>query len=457
MKKLICILMAASMLVLAGCNGGNSDTGDDTQGSAPGGSGGEETPAPDGGNDTPDDSTGGAVTMVESFGNNPAIVTSEYTYAVPAIDMTEEEQRRLMIDNSLMTLGDTSRMANVLRKAAAGEEITIGFIGGSITEGLTAGENDCYAKLTYDALCEMFPDTKINYVNAGLSGTNSALGIVRAERDLYSEYTPDIVFIEYAVNNGGEQMDKDSYESLARKILEKDNNPAVVLLFTVLENRYSAQPWMTMVGEHYDLPMISVGDALNPMFDAGLMEWSKYSDDQSHPNYWGHKLVKDFIMNYFEQVKEIADGDDGLDVLPDLPEEAVFSYAYKDMELLERDQLDVTLDGDFKEADTIIATFNNGWVYKTNGGGSISFTADFKTLFLVFHCNNSEGFADAEVYIDGVLVNSVPSGRESGWGNPEADLAWSTTEDSASHEVVIKIAESDSRMYYGLVGIGISK
>ena len=452
MKKILCILLAAT-LMLAGCsNGGDSNNG----GSEGSDTGSGTTPAAgDDGDDDPEDGEDGAVTMIDSFGKNPSVVTSEYQVTEPAEGLSDEEQRQLMIDNSLMTLGDTSRMVNVLKKAAAGEEITVGYIGGSITEGIGADGDSCWAKLSYDALCEMYPDTKINYVNAGLSGTNSALGIARAERDLYSEYTPDIVFIEFAVNNGGEQMDKDSYESLVRKVLEKDNDPAVVLLFTVLKNKYSAQPWMTMVGEHYDLPMISVGNAVNPMFDAGLMEWEKYSDDESHPNYWGHKLVKDFVANYFEQVKETADAADAAPEIPSLPEEALFSIAYKDMVLLERDQMNAQADEGFQESDGVIATFKNGWVYNGKGGASLNFTAEFKTLFLVFHCNNASGYADAEVYIDGKLVNSVASNRPGGWGNPEAYIAWSTTEDAASHEVVIKVAESESRMRYGLAGVGV--
>lgn len=459
MKKLICIFLAGAMLLLAGCNEGSAggDNGNASDTPAPE-AGNDAAPAPEG--DFPDDggstdNTGGAVTMIESFGNNPAVSISEYPITEPTGEMSQEEQRQLMIDNSLMTLGDTSRMVRVLQKAAAGEEITIGFIGGSITEGLTAGPEMCWARLTYEALCEMYPDTKINYVNAGLSGTNSALGIVRAERDLYSEYTPDIVFIEFAVNNGGEQLDKDTYESLARKVLEKDNDPAVVLLFTVLKNEYSAQPWMTMVGEHYGLPMISVGNAINPMFKAGLMEWEMYSDDESHPNYWGHELLRDFNMNYFEQVKEIADGGDAPQLAP-LPEDAVYSYAYKGMQLLERDRMNATAEGDFKEMDNIITAFNNGWTKRSKGEASVSFTAEFKTLFLVFHCNNSEGFGDAEVYIDGVFVNTVSSNRPGGWGNPEAYIAWSTEADAASHDVVIKVPATDSAKYYGLCGVGIS-
>ena len=450
MKRFICIFLAGVMLLLAGCSSDGSEAdGSDTPAPEVNGNG-----APD--NDGSDNSSEGAVTMIESFGNNPSIVTSAYSVTEPTEGMSDGEQRQLMIDNSLMTLGDTSRMVNVLKKAAAGEEITVGYIGGSITEGIGADASSCWARLSYDALCEMYPDTTINYVNAGLSGTNSTLGITRAERDLYSQYTPDIVFVEFAVNNGGEQMDKDSYESLVRKILEKDNDPAVVLLFTVLKNEYSAQPWMTMAGEYYNLPMISVGNAINPMFHGGFMEWSRYSDDESHPNYWGHELVKDFVANYFEQVKEIADGADTAPAITPLPEKGLYSIAYKSMQLLERDQMNATVESGFEESDKVITSFSNGWTYRNKTGASLSFTAEFKTLFLVFHCNNSDGFADAEVYIDGELVNTVSSNRSGGWGNPEAYIAWSDGGNAASHEVVIKVAESGSAKYYGLCGVGIA-
>lgn len=452
MKKFICLLLAAGLLMLSGC--GNSGNAADTS---------ADTSAPDSGSaaqssvQTDDTAESGGTpsgeeTKVESFGNNPPIETSEYPVTEPSAEMSEEEQVQLMTENSLMSMGDTSRMANVLKKAAAGEEITIGYIGGSITEGLTAGPEKCWARLTYEALCQMYPDTVINYVNAGLSGTPSVLGVVRAERDLYSVYTPDIVFVEFAVNDGGDQINKDCYESLVRKILEKENDPAVVLLFTVLKNEYSCQPWMTMVGEHYNLPMISVGNAINPMFHAGLMDWEKYSDDESHPNYWGHELVTGFIMNYFEKVKEIADSAEAAPEIPALPEEAVFSDAYKGMKLLERDQMNAVTEN-MKESDNVITSFGNGWIYRASNGCSVKFTADFRTLFLVFHCNKGASFADVDVYIDGTMVNTVSTSRPGGWGNPEADIAWSG-ESVGTHEVELRVNEGESR-YFGFAGVGI--
>lgn len=371
---------------------------------------------------------------------------------LPEKNLSEEEQRKYMIEHSFITEGDTSRMVRVLKKAANGEEITVGFIGGSITEGLTAGAEQCYAKLTYDSLCQMFPNTKINYVNAGLSGTPSILGVVRAERDLFGDKKPDIIFIEFAVNDGQTQMYKDCYESLVRKSLNKDNDPAVVLLFTVLQNRFSCQPQMSEIGKYYKLPMISVGNAINPMFDAGLMTWEKYSDDQSHPNVWGHELVKDFIMSYFEKVKELAEKTEDIPDASDVPASPLESSDYENIKIVEAKDLNITASDQFKQSEKIVATFG-GYMYRGADGASLSFTAEFKHLFLIFHCNKSDKFADARVFVDGEEVISLPSNKTGGWGNPEADLAW-TGDKSEQHTVEIKIDSSDSMKYYGFLGIG---
>lgn len=453
MKKTIALLLTSALLLLSGCSG--SGSGDNASDQTSPTDSSSNTSAEK--EDNASESAGGETSENEAVNTVPPETSEEYTTApAPSAESSAEEQREYMINNSLMTLGDTSRMINVMKKAEAGEEITVGFIGGSITEGISAGDSLCYAKLTHEALCEMFPDTAVNYVNAGLSGTPSVLGVVRAERDLFGDKQPDIIFIEFAVNDGNEQQYKDCYESLVKKCLDKENQPAVALLFTVLKNRYSCQPQMAVVGEHYGLPMISVGNALNPMFDAGLMQWEAYSDDESHPNIWGHELVKDFLMNYFTKVKEEADGMDSAPEISPLPDTAVYNAAYSNMELLERDQMNVVDSSGFTETDKVIATFNNGWMYRNKTGASVTFTADFKTLFLVFNCNKGESYADAEIYIDGELVNTLPSSKPGGWGNPEADLAWTGSE-CKEHTVEVRIAPSDGGMYYGLIGIGVGK
>ena len=43
-----------------------------------------------------------------------------------------------MIERSLMQLGDTRRIKNMIERAKAGEDVTIAYIGGSITQGAGA-------------------------------------------------------------------------------------------------------------------------------------------------------------------------------------------------------------------------------------------------------------------------------------------------------------------------------
>lgn len=55
----------------------------------------------------------------------------------------------------------------------------------------------------------------VQYVNAGLSGTPSKLGILRLDRDVLA-YEPDICFIEFAVNDGTETDYQNAYESISQ-------------------------------------------------------------------------------------------------------------------------------------------------------------------------------------------------------------------------------------------------
>ena len=140
-------------------------------------------------------------------------------------------------------------------------------------------------------------------MNAGLSGTPSKLGILRLDRDVLA-YEPDICFIEFAVNDGTETDYQNAYESIVRTLLQKNITP--VLLFSVTENDHSAQDYMKQIGEFYHLPMISYCDALRYLFANNRMTWKDFSDDQSHPNTEGHKLVASMVDYYFDTVMDVA-------------------------------------------------------------------------------------------------------------------------------------------------------
>ncbi len=288
-----------------------------------------------------------------------AAETSETTAAVSL--SPEEQIHRDMVERSLVSLGNTYRLDNKIAKAADGGTVTVAYLGGSITEGIGAPDKEsCYAKLSFDALSEVYGGN-FEYVNAGVSGTPSILGNLRVQKDVL-DYSPDIVFLEFAVNDGMEQIYKESYESLIRTILKQDNEPAVILLFTVTKTGHTCQPHMSELGEYYQLPMISVPDAIQPEIDAGRMTWEDYSADEAHPNAEGHKLVAEFIANYFFHVT-IRDLADPLYQMPVLPK---FGNPYESAFLAEADyddsneNLHISETGSFSLEARRIADFEKG-------------------------------------------------------------------------------------------------
>lgn len=376
-------------------------------------------------------------------------------------EKTEEEIYQDMVSRSLLSTGDPGRMAKVINKLENKEEVTIAFIGGSITEGMTVGPELCWAKLTYEYLCEKYPDTKINYVNAGMSGTPSILGNIRLKRDVLDK-SPDLVFVEFAVNDGMEQIYKDSYEALVREILKQENQPAVALYFTVIKSGHTCESTMSLVGEAYGLPMVSLNNVLAPEFESGRMVWEDYSDDESHPNEWGHEMTRDLIVNMFEKCDEAVKAADSTEIKP-IPDEWVYDSRFEGMQLSDRayqpELIDITSTGSFIEKDTL-TQFPNGWEVR----GSVDefgepFEFDFTgdNLFMLTLCANSPAYSDIKVTVDGEETGVFPTASPNGWGNPEQTLIFSG--EKGKHHVVLQPVPQDEDkkiLFVNLLGFGIT-
>ena len=72
---------------------------------------------------------------------------------------------------------------------------TVAFLGGSITEA--AG----YRPMVEAILKKRFPDTAFTFINAGIGSTCSNTGAFRLDRDVLKHGVPDLLFVEYAVND----------------------------------------------------------------------------------------------------------------------------------------------------------------------------------------------------------------------------------------------------------------
>jgi len=320
-----------------------------------------------------------------------------------------------MVQRSLLSLGNPARIQKVLEKARAGEDITIAYFGGSITEGPDVKPAERYVALSYHEFEENYcSGGKVTCVNAGLSGTPSNLGCIRLQRDVL-DHTPDIVFVEFAVNDSQDIMQKQYFESMLRTILLEPQEPAVILIFNRTQDGYTCQNVMGLTGRHYDLPMISVTNAISEELDAGRMTWRDYSDDTVHPNPNGHRLTADFIAFLFRKADEAERGSYAV------PENAHIKAPFMNAAMITADMEDL---GAVEDLELGSFRFLRGGrtgfpcQWRAEGEEPMTFTVTGNAVFLICNRNKTGNMGSADVYVNGEKATVVITREPGGWGDP---------------------------------------
>jgi len=226
-----------------------------------------------------------------------------------------------MKQRGLVSTGDVARIQSVLAKARRGEPICVAAIGGSITAGgqNTKDPERRYVRQVAAWFEKTFPGLKVRFVNAGIGATNSGYGAARVQRDVIA-HQPDLVVVEYAVNDStGGEMDE-SYEGVLRQLLNSSTNRAVIALSFMHKDGKNAQAGQVALGRHYGLPMISFRDAVWPELQAGTIKWETIYDDVVHPNNEGHDIASELLRGFLaSSLANLPKDDRGLPGIAPVP------------------------------------------------------------------------------------------------------------------------------------------
>lgn len=396
--------------------------------------------------------------------------TSNYTHKDGVEKVAENDKvYNAMIEKSLITTGNNYRMKSVMEKAKKGENITVAYIGGSITEGGGSSSYEkCYANLSFENFIEKysFASSNLHMINAGIGGTPSSLGIIRFSRDLIkNNVSPDLIFIEFAVNDYNEPTGGKAYESMIRKALNLPSKPAVVLIFSVFKSKWNMQDIYEPLGSYYNLPMISVKNAIVPELVKGTLIEKEFFSDEYHPNDFGHKIMADCISFYFDKV---AMEEKALEDVV-VPTAAKIGNDYENIIMVDGATItdDVLIkENSFSEKDMdVVSTFYsqgkpvfpNGWRHGGNGENT-GFTMDItcRNLMLVFKSSSQNTYGDAEVYVDGNLVGTYKGYDGSGWNNAVTVLLLEKKE-VGNHKVEIKMAAGHENKEFTILAFGYTK
>ena len=351
--------------------------------------------------------------------------------------LTEED---LAVASPWQSINNTA-LASVMKKAEAGEPVTIAVIGGSITQGsISNGPLDkeiktraCYADIFFSWWKETFPETEVTVVNAGIGGTDSYLGVHRVQEDVL-DYHPDLVLVEYSVNDGANNSYKNSYDNLVRKILLSEGNPAVMLLFMGQTTLVSAQSVHQFVGFNYELPMISHLNLITDFFETGRYTAEEMSGDVSHPSVFGHAIVGELLWDYLNNVYAELDsyGEPAV-----FDKKAITKQRYQDAELVGVGDIVPDSIGTFVESK---ADFN-GWgtVWSNlSGDGEITFTVTCRNLGILFWRATSSNYATYEVWVDGEYKADLKAEFKDGWGAYAYSQEIFVSEEDTEHTITLK-------------------
>ncbi|HUS92435.1 MAG TPA: SGNH/GDSL hydrolase family protein [Phycisphaerae bacterium] len=209
-------------------------------------------------------------------------------------------------------------LPNVLAKLTAGGEVRIAYFGGSITA--QAG----WRVKTLKWFQETWPKARLVEINAAIGGTGSSLGVFRVGQDVLA-HKPDLVFVEFAVNDGGADPRTiwRAMEGIVRQVWRADPKTDICYVYTIHTagmpkdylqgNCPRSTSAMEMLADHYGTPSINVGLRIVQLHEAGTLVYKPdtdpatgkplpvpegkvcFANDDCHPRDEGHEVYTKLI------------------------------------------------------------------------------------------------------------------------------------------------------------------
>lgn len=219
-------------------------------------------------------------------------------------------------------------LVNVFGKLKAGKEVRIGYLGGSITA--QAG----WRPKTLNWFQEQYPNATISEINAAIGGTGSDLGVFRLRHDVL-RHKPDLLFVEFAVNDGGAPPHRiqQAMEGIVRQTYANDVETDICFVYTLVagwtktlrDGKFPrAASAMEAVADHYGIPSIHMGLEVAKMEGEGKLIFTAakpkteaekaaignkiiFSPDSVHPyTETGHELYLQAVIRGMEAIRKVS-------------------------------------------------------------------------------------------------------------------------------------------------------
>lgn len=198
-------------------------------------------------------------------------------------------------------------LANTYYNLTVNKKLNVAYIGGSVTNGTGGTDGYCWRTDVTDWLKAKFPSATITDTNAGIGSSSSYWGYYRLDEYVLAQ-NPDLVFVEFAVNdhyNSMKETQSAAYiEGIIRKIRSHNANTDVVVVL-VGEKSYLTKDSVYItthkkVADFYGILSINVFESLKAAVNSGK-SWESLVTDIVHPNNDGYKIYANAIEKVLEE------------------------------------------------------------------------------------------------------------------------------------------------------------
>lgn len=209
-------------------------------------------------------------------------------------------------------------IGNVVKKINAGQEIVVAYLGGSITAA------DGWRPMTTAWLKEKYPAAQFKEINAAIGGTGSDLGVFRVGRDAL-QHNPDLLFVEFAVNDGGAAPDAiwRQMEGIVRQSWRKNPKCDIVFTYTIADgmtNEVSkgmcprSSSAMEMLADYYQIPSVNFAVPVVELLKQNKLVFTAseqptdgkiwFAGDGCHPRKEGHEIYLNLLKEGWAQMEK---------------------------------------------------------------------------------------------------------------------------------------------------------
>ena len=209
-------------------------------------------------------------------------------------------------------------LPNFFQKLQAGQTVTIAYLGGSITAA-----SDGWREHSASWLQKQYPLASIKSIDAGIGGTGSDFGVFRLRKQVL-ELNPDLIFIEFAVNDGemSPKLIHETMEGIVRQTWKYNSHIDICFVYTLAATMLPAMQKRRMpvssramedIAQHYGIPSVNMGMEVAALslngkliFKGKLNEYPGkivFSPDNVHPYAeTGHRLYTEALSRSLQLV-----------------------------------------------------------------------------------------------------------------------------------------------------------